>query len=423
MSKNLPILIIGAGVAGPALAISLHQKGYHVLLFEKYDGPAQGGASLNLAPNGLRVLDSLGLAQPLFTRNIATPLEILSYRTTTGPLITSDIPAVVTKHFGHPFAGVKRSVFLKYLVECVHAEGIQIRFNHSLAGLEQEENSVVAIFENGQTVKGAFLIGCDGLHSKTRIALFGNELAEYTGLTQTAGMTLISRKIRHMQNLYGDNTHMISYATGVNALDDQDSGTHGNTTLVSWAVTRPEPESRESWKAEAGDIFREGLANGLDCEWEDGISAKELINGAPEIIKFGLYDRKELSTWYKGRVILIGDAAHPTAPHLGQGANQALEDVSKLTSLLIRHAPPSALSDGCSLSAATLKLVFGELDAQRIPRTSALVRGAREMGSQRVLPSGSKDAEERNRKTREAWSQSDENLLRVYESLLGPIKS
>ncbi|KAF8488077.1 hypothetical protein JB92DRAFT_3018283 [Gautieria morchelliformis] len=408
------LVTILSGVAGPALAISLHKKGYKVILFEKYDGPAQGGSSLNLAPNGLRVLDSLGLAEPLFARNIATPVEVLSYRTDAGPLINSDVPSKIPNHFGYPFAGVKRSVFLKYLVESVLTHGIEVRFGHPLASLEQGEDSVTAIFENEQSVKGSFVVGCDGLHSRTRAALFGNETAEYTGMTQTAGMTLIPRRIRHMQNLYADSMHVISYAAGVKVLDDPDSGTHADTTLISWAVTRTEAQARENWKAEVGD--RPDFLDKLNCEWEDGISAQELINGAPELIKFGLYDRKELATWHSGRVVLIGDAAHPTAPHLGQGANQALEDVSTLTELLQTYAP----SDSGALATSTLRTVFDKLDASRIPRTSALVRGARKVGSQRVLPSVSQDAEERNRKTVEDWSRTDDQLLKNYEALLGP---
>jgi hypothetical protein len=106
--------------------------------------------------------------------------------------------------------------------------------------------------------------------------------------------------------------------------------------------------------------------------------------------------------------------------HLGQGANQALEDVSALSDLLLTHAPPSAFSDGHYPTTSLLHNAFNQLDARRIPRTSALVRDARAMGQQRVLPSGSKDAEERNRQTKENWSCAEEQQLQWYESILGP---
>lgn len=82
----------------------------------------------------------------------------------------------------------------RYLVESVQAHGIDLRFGHSLIDLVQDEDSVTAFFENGQSIKGSFAVGCDGLHSRTRVALFGDEVVEYTGLTQvhTSSMPYIS---------------------------------------------------------------------------------------------------------------------------------------------------------------------------------------------------------------------------------------
>lgn len=73
---------------------------------------------------------------------------------------------------------------VRYFLESAKEKGVDIRFNYSLIGIEQVEDSVTAIFQNGERIKGSMLIGCDGLHSNTRIALFGNETAAYTGLTQ-----------------------------------------------------------------------------------------------------------------------------------------------------------------------------------------------------------------------------------------------
>jgi len=415
--KTLPILIIGAGVAGPVLALSLQQRGCKVILFEKYEGPSPGGASLNLAANGLRVLDSIGLAEPLFTRNIAVPVETVSFRTETNTILKSNID-YVQKTFGFPFAGVKRSVFLQFLIESVQERGIEVRFNHALTGIVQGEDHVTAIFDNGQSVDGTFLVGCDGLHSQTRKILFGPDVAEYTGLTQTAGLSLIPSRVRHIQNIYGDNVHLVSYAIGSRHLHDRNSGTRDNMTLISWAVTLAEGEIRESWKADSAGKFRRPLIDHLNCEWENGISTKELFDSAPEIIKFGLYDRKELPTWHKGRVLLIGDAAHPTGPHLGQGANQALEDVSALTSLLETHTGWAFPKN--SPTTAELKTVFDILDELRIPRTTALARGAREVGQQRVSPTNSTAAKNRNGNLRDYWRQPKEAIITKYEWTLGP---
>ncbi|KIJ39056.1 hypothetical protein M422DRAFT_32902 [Sphaerobolus stellatus SS14] len=416
--SQLPILIVGAGVAGPTLAIGLQRKGYKVVLFEKYDGPAPGGVSLFLAPNGLRVYESIGLLESMVSEGIIMPTETFVHSDENGCIVNSNAPSLALKNFGLPYAGVKRSVLLEYLIESVQKQDIDIRFHHSLADIEQSEDSVTAIFENGERFKGSILVGCDGLHSRTRIAIFGKETAEYTGLTQRGGLALVPGRIRFQKNVYADKMHVIAYPVARDSLHGSTSRTDDNVSLLSWACTSVEGEARETWKAEAGDELRLELLSqsNLDFQWTDSVTMKDIISNTPAIVKYGLYDRRELQTWHKGRVVLIGDAAHPTAPHLGQGANQALEDVRLLMDLLSKHIPPAEIS---SVSLDTFKLVADQMDAIRIPRTSTLVKGAREVGKMRVLPNGSPEARERARKLKEDWEQPDDVIIKNLIQFLG----
>jgi len=122
-----------------------------------------------------------------------------------------------------------------------------------------------------------------------------------------------------------------------------------------------------------------------------------------------LYDRPELSTWHKGRVVLVGDAAHPTSPHLGQGANQAFEDIYHLVRLLVQHNPSAGVP-----STSLLSKIFTEFENLRIQRTSELVKKARAQGESRVVD-GVDACKERNDRLRAAWQDQSGYLAGVQD--------
>ena len=208
-----------------------------------------------------------------------------------------------------------------------------------------------------------------------------------------------------MLNIYGAGAHFICY--------------QATDSTTSWAFTQRDlTAAQETWRAftpEAMASMRTELFEQFK-NWASPIP--ELIQNSEKIIKYGLYDRPQLEPeqWHSpnnGRCILIGDAAHPTSPHLGQGANQALEDCYHLARLL----PDVESSIEGVLASEVLNAVFGAFARLRQPRTSELVKGARAHGENRVVDGGPEECAARDERLRKGWADK-EAVDRRYDMLL-----
>ncbi|KAI0329204.1 FAD/NAD-P-binding domain-containing protein [Cubamyces sp. BRFM 1775] len=344
------------------------------------------GAVRSLQPNGLRVL---ALVPGLLNKVVGGRIEeIIHYSVLPedlGELLSSDGPARAEVEEGFGVRGVRRTVLHHVLLEHAKALGIPIIFGHQLMSLDEAAKSVRVTFANGKTSTASFVVGCDGLHSNTRECLFGKQEPLFTGLVQTGGLSETPEELlvqRAVINVYDDGAHLTAYP-----VDDHQT---------SWALTTMEPKAKESWRAmdeEAQKKFR-GCSY---SQWPFG--AGKLVSNGTHIVKkrmqYGLYDRPELQTWHKGRVVLLGDAAHPTSPHIGQGANQAFEDIYHLVRLLSKHNP-----DAAAPSTELLLKVFAEYENLRISRTSEFVKRARKLSELRVVH-GLEECKKRNNHLRE----------------------
>ncbi|KAI0271689.1 hypothetical protein BC834DRAFT_456367 [Gloeopeniophorella convolvens] len=392
------VIIVGCGVAGPTLALFLKRLGFNPVIYERARAFADAGLSLVLQPNGLNVLSLMpGLFEIIPGKDFLSMSSYSTVEEDAGLLGTNNAPADMPKEFGYPMRGVRRTELLRVLVDAAESQGIPIHWGSRLSSIEQDDAGVTAIFADGSKDTGAFLVGCDGLHSVTRTTLFGAEPATFLGLTQTGGISPTPVDMMDnpsVINWCGNGAHMMAYPI---------SDTH-----TSWAITLREGEARETWRAvdqqEVEEIQKTPIA-----QW--GFGASELIKTAEKVVKFGLYDRPNLNSWHKGRVVLLGDAAHPTSPHLGQGANQTFEDIYHLTRLL--DANPDAASD-----TATLEKVFIEYERARMPRSAMLIDFARRQGDSRVLE-GVEACLERNRGVR-AFME-DEGVMALYAELYGDL--
>ncbi|KAF3762022.1 FAD/NAD(P)-binding domain-containing protein [Cryphonectria parasitica EP155] len=398
------VLVIGGGVAGAVLALILKEKGYSPIVFEKHSMIGEVGATLSLMPNGIHVLGLPSVAVADWIYATAEGLKVFQEFKADGTLLgQSDLPSSYKAKYDYEACGISRTALSKRLSERLHEENIELREHWSLTGFSENDSGATAFFSNGETVSGEFILGCDGLHSSTRAALLKTKgldpehpPATYTGMTQTAGITRTPEKIAAMgpglRNWYGDAIHVVSYTI--------------NASHSSWAITRAEEEgTKESWHLYNSNEREAAQRSLLASSGPGGVAqfepcVQEMFATAERLVKFGLYDRDELAPqlWHGRRVVLVGDAAHPTSPHLGQGANQALEDCYRLGSAL-----PDIGSDG-KFDIDTLEGIFAAFSQERGPRTAALVRAARHNGRLRVVTTGQEDCEKRDRHIIETWS-------------------
>lgn len=267
------------------------------------------------------MLGLVGLASKVETDS--WPLEGFEDRTADGTVLgSSEAPRSFKEKYSQPAMGVRRTELNLKLKQMLIDLDVDVREGWELEDIEETDDGVTAHFNGGRSAAGSFLIGCDGIKAASRKILLRKQgLSEgqppSTGLTQTAGLAPMPQSLKNksaMRNWFGEGVHCISYPV--------------SPDVISWALTLPGGDGAEAdWGLVSGEemVRRKQELLSKISSWQDK-SVAEMIQGATRIIKFGLFDREEMNPaqWHSGRCVLVGDAAHPTSPHLGQGANQAL---------------------------------------------------------------------------------------------------
>ncbi|KAJ5093766.1 FAD/NAD(P)-binding domain-containing protein [Penicillium angulare] len=382
MSSPPKVLIIGCGVAGPVLSLLLKNKGYQPVIYEKVKMLGEAGGSLMLNPNGMKVLNMVRKIDDLLEGTATLPLSDFWHGTNTGETLAhNSLGTEFVAKYSQPSMGIKRTTLNLQLKKMLLDRGSELHEGYELINIEEDTDCVTAHFSNGQSATGAFLVGCDGIKAASRRIFLEkagtNEGApSFTGLTQTGGISktpkALAEKPGTLHNWYGAGVHVVAYPI--------------STTHTSWAVTLPQAsEQPETWALASGEELADRQKMLLaKLEGFEPV-VLELVKAVERIISFGLFDRVTLDRegWFSKRCVLVGDAAHPTSPHLGQGANQALEDCYHLSRLL-----PQVKDDAKFDEYVDLSKIFDEFAGIRQPRTSALVKGARKMGEERVVTGG-----------------------------------
>ncbi|WP_241673108.1 FAD-dependent monooxygenase [Lacisediminimonas profundi] len=314
MNSKLHVLISGGGIGGLTGALALLQRGVDVDVFEQAQELKEIGAGVQLGPNAVRVLYALGLkdaVEKLAVQASGKEIRIWSSGKTT-PLFNLGDESV--ERYGVPYLLMHRADLHQVLVDAVRAcKADAIHIASRGTGFRQDADGVELILEDGTSVRGDVLVGADGLHSRIRRQLAGEDKATFTGGMCWRGMIPIDRLPAHLRrpvgaNWIGPRGHIITYPVRSGRL----LNFVGHVERDDWQV--------ESW-TEPGTI--------AECAadyqgWHPDVQL--MISNIEHPFKWALFLRSPLQKWSDGRVTLLGDACHSTLPYLAQGANMAIED-------------------------------------------------------------------------------------------------
>lgn len=328
MSKSrIRVVIVGGGIGGLFAANALLARGMNVSLYEQAPALGEVGAGVYVTPNSARHLVRLGLGPALESYGARVGPRSRYYRHDGTPIA----PVQVTDSSGwNANFGMHRADFVE-LLSAALPEGV-VHTGHRCIGFEQDDETARVKFANGAVAEGDVVVAADGIHSELRPYVFPPSTPVFSGSVAYRG-TLPHDAVSDWptdawEMWLGRGKHFLCFPLRAGK-------------LVNYVGFVPaDQEMRESWSASGDpDQLRAEFAG-----WDPRI--ERLLGQVRHTFRWALYDRDPLPTWTNGRLTLLGDAAHPMLPHLGQGANQAIEDGMALATILARadnSTAPAAL--------------------------------------------------------------------------------
>lgn len=313
---SLKVTIIGAGIGGLTTGIALQQAGYEVDIYERTRELRPAGAGISVWSNGIKVLNRLGLGEKVAA--LGGQMDRMEYRSHTDELFSSiDLRPLVTRVGQRPYP-IARSDLQGALLEALGRK--RVHLGHKCVGVDQEADAVTAYFEDGDQIQSDLLVAADGVRSTLRTYVMGQEIQpRYAGYVNWNGLVPMS------PDLCDPDNWVIYVGEGKRASMMPVGGERfyfffGCPMPLGTSV--PPEERRE----ELGRIF---------AGWPQPVQALIHQIDPAQTNRLEIVDLDPLETWVKGRVALLGDAAHGTTPTLGQGGCQAIEDAEVLARYLV----------------------------------------------------------------------------------------
>src|SRR5262249_12190838 len=315
-----PVLIVGGGIAGLALALALAKTGRRSVVLEQRSSLGGPGAGIELGPNGVRVLQRLGLAEALKPA-VGVPDALAVHHGTTGrTLAVLPLGRWIAARHGAPYWVAHRGDLHAVLAAAAAAEPlIALRAPFALSSLTASQARVQARSTAGDVVAGGALVGADGLWSVTRGFIAPGPVPHFVGTPAARTVIPVAQAGRLALPAVG-----LWLTPGANVVHYPVRG----GSEIAAVLIAAEAWAGTDWEAAAD------RASLLERLWTFHASLAEPLAKAPEWRKWALHRLQPLPRWTQGRLALIGDAAHPMLPHLAQGGVLALEDAVALADAL-----------------------------------------------------------------------------------------
>jgi len=347
------ILIAGGGIGGLAAALAAAEAGHQVSVFEQAPQFGEVGAGIQMAPNAMAVLTRLGVAERVKEFSVFPKRLVLKDAFSGEELSALDLGDEFKERYGFPYIVLHRSDLHRALLEACEANpNISLYTDTRIESAEEVEDGAIFINQHGEKIKGKAVIGADGIKSNVRKLFTQDEMicSEYVAYRGTIPIEEVSEdaEMDDVIMWIGPNLHVVQYPVRRGELYNQ---------VVVFKSPNYTPDTLEWGTPEEMDQVFAGCCDKVE-------KALSFIN---KDFRWPMYDRLPINNWTKGKITLLGDAAHPMLQYLAQGGVQALEDADKL-------------ADALKANGEDFEAAFKEYQEERIPRSARVQTSARTWG-------------------------------------------